>query len=78
MRKDFINKKQTTEEIISKYITKDNELERALMCGASEDEIEQLEAQVRMEQRFVLDFLLCNDYGYDIKKIKGVNQWYKK
>ena len=67
-----------TDDLIKEYIELDNKLSRALSNNnLSEYELNELELNLLREKTFLLSYFLMT-YGYNIKTINGVNQWYKE
>lgn len=76
------NKSETiekiTDDLIREYVELDNKLSRALSNNTlSEYELNELELNVLREKTFLVSYFLMS-YGYNIKTINGVNQWYKE
>lgn len=76
------NKNETidkiTDDLIKEYVELDNKLSRALSNNTlSEYELNELELNLLREKTFLLSYFLMS-YGYNIKTINGVNQWYKE
>lgn len=76
------NKSETiekiTDDLIREYVELDNKLSRALSNNTlSEYELNELELNVLREKNFLVSYFLMS-YGYNIKTINGVNQWYKE